>query len=70
MARREDVKRQCVATECDFDVICHTVEILDSCREKGIRRLGVSHLRPATAGKFDALGGVLFDELLLHPSEE
>ena len=70
MARREDVERERVATESDFDVIRHTVEILDSCREKGIRRLGVSDLRPPTSGKLDALRGVLFDELLLLPSEE
>ena len=70
MARREDVERQCVATECDFDVICHTVEILDSCGKKGIRSLGISYLRAASTGKLDSLGGVFFDELLLVPSEE
>ena len=70
MARREDVERERVATESDFDVIRHTVEILDSCREKGIRRLGISHLCSASTGKLDSLGSVFFDELLLLPSEE
>ena len=59
-----------MAAECDFDVIRHTVKILDSGREERIRRLGISHLRSASTGKLDPLGGVFFDELLLLPSEE
>ena len=59
-----------MAAEGDFDVIRDAIKILDSCGKKGIRSLGISHLRAASTGKLDSLGGVFFDELLLVPSEE
>ena len=70
VARGQDVESERMATECDFDIVRHTIEILDSGREERIRRLGISHLRSASTGKLDSLGGVFFDELLLLPSEE
>ena len=59
-----------MAAECDFDVFCDSVEILDSGREERIGRLGISHLRSASTWKLDSLGGVFFDELLLLPGKE
>ncbi len=70
VARGQDMEGERMAAECDFDVVCDSVKILDSGREERIRRLGISHLRAASTGKFDPLGGVFFDELLLLPSEE
>lgn len=70
VTRGQDVQSERMAAEGDFDIIRHTVKILDSGREERIRRLGISHLRAASTGKFDPLGGVFFDELLLLPSEE
>ncbi len=70
MARGQDMESERIAAEGDFDVVCDSVKILDSGREKRIRRLGISHLRSASTGKLDPLGGVFFDELLLLPSEE
>ena len=66
----QDMEGERMAAEGDFDIIRDSVEILNSGREKGIRRLGISHLRSASTGKLDSLGGVFFDELLLLPSEE
>ena len=59
-----------MAGECDFDVVCDSVEILNPGRKKRIRSLGIGHLRTASTGKLEPLGGVFFDELLLIPSEE
>ena len=64
------MKREGVPTESDFDVVCDSVEILDSCGKKRIRSLGISYLRAASTGKLDAFGSVFFDELLLIPGEE
>ena len=70
VARGQDMEGERMAAECDFDIVCDSVEILDSGREERIRRLGISHLRSASTWKLDSLGGVFFDELLLLPSEE
>ena len=59
-----------MAAECDFDVVRHTIEILNPGGKKRISSLGISHLRAASTGKLDSLGGLFFDELLLIPSEE
>ena len=64
------VEGERMAAECDFYVVCDSVEILDSGREERIRRIGISHLRSASTGKLDSFGGVFFDELLLLPGEE
>jgi hypothetical protein len=66
----QDMEGERMAAECDFDVVCDSVKILDSGREKRIRRLGISHLRSSPTWKLDSLGSVFFDELLLLPSEE
>ncbi len=70
MARGQDMEGERMAAECDFDIVCDSVEILDSGREKRIRCLGICHLRAASTRKLDPLGSVFFDELLLLPSEE
>ena len=70
MARGQNMEGERMAAECDFDVVRDAIKILDSCGKKGIRSLGISHLRAASTGKLDAFGSVFFDELLLIPSEE
>ncbi len=70
VARGQDVESECMATECDFDIISDSVKILNSGREKRIRSFGIGHLRAAPTGELDPLGGVFFDELLLIPGEE
>ena len=70
MTRSEDVESEGMATKRDFDVVCDTIEILNSGREKRISTFGIGHLGSPATGKLDPIRGVLFHKSLLFARQE
>ena len=58
-----------MAAKSQFDIVRHSIKVLNAGGEKGIGRLGVCDLRATTSWQLQTFRSLLIDKMLLRVGE-